>query len=84
MNNFFSKAYLVKQSQVRDQGTLQRQFGINFMQAKDYLNASSKFSSEELERCIRIMHEYDLKSKGVNNASATPDELLKEILLKIL
>lgn len=84
MNNFFSKAYMVKQSNIKDQGQLQRQFGLNYYQAKDYTNAASRYSADELERCIRIMHEYDLKSKGVNNASATPDELLKEILLRIL
>lgn len=84
MNNFFSKAYMVKQSNIKDQGQLQRQFGLNYYQAKDYLNAASKYSADELERCIRILHEYDLKSKGVNNASATQDDLLKEILLRIL
>lgn len=84
MNNFFSKAYMVKQSNIKDQGQLQRQFGLNYYQAKDYMNAASRYSADELERCIRVVHEYDLKSKGVNNASATQDDLLKEILLKIL
>lgn len=84
LNNFFSKAYMVKQSNIKDQGQLQRQYGLNYYQAKDYVNAAGRYSADELERCIRIMHEYDLKSKGVNNASATPDELLKEILLRIL
>lgn len=84
MNNFFSKAYMIKQSNIKDQGQLQRKFGLNYYQAKDYMNAASRYSADELERCIRIMHEYDLKSKGVNNASATHDELLKEILLRIL
>jgi len=84
MNNFFSKAYMIKQSNIKDQGQLQRKFGLNYYQAKDYVNAASRYSAVELERCIRIMHEYDLKSKGVNNASATHDELLKEIILRIL
>lgn len=84
MNNFFSKAYMVKQSNIKDQGQLQREFGLNYYQAKDYTTAASRYSADELEKCIRIMHEYDLKSKGVNNASATPDELLKEILVRIL
>lgn len=84
MNNFFSKAYMVKQSNIKDQGQLQRQFGLNYYQAKDYTNASARYSADELEKCIRIMHEYDLKSKGVNNASAAQDDLLKEVLLKIL
>ncbi|MCC7533053.1 MAG: DNA polymerase III subunit delta [Bacteroidia bacterium] len=84
LNNFFNKVYVVKQSKIKDAGTLQKQFGLNFMQVKDCLNAASRFSADELEHCIRVMQEYDLKSKGVNNISATPEELLKEILFKIL
>lgn len=84
MNNFFNKAYIVKQSKIKDRGELQRKYGFNYYQAGDYLNAIGRYSSDELEKCIRIMHEYDLKSKGVNNLSATPDELIKEVLIKIL
>jgi DNA polymerase-3 subunit delta len=84
MNSFFNKAYIVKQSKIKDKSELQKKYGFNFYQANDYLNAVTRYSSDELEKCIRIMHEYDLKSKGVNNISATPDELLKEVLVKIL
>lgn len=84
MNTFFNKAYLVKQSKVKDRSEIQKQFGFNYYQAGDYVNAITRYSSQELEKCIRILHEYDLKSKGVNNISATPEELLKEVLIKIL
>jgi DNA polymerase-3 subunit delta len=84
MNTFFNKSYIVKQSGVRDRAQLQKQFGFNYYQANDYQSAAGKYSAAELERCIRIMHEYDLKSKGVNNLSAGQDELLKEVLVKIL
>lgn len=83
LTTFFNKAYLVKQSKVTDQRKLQQEFGFNYFQAIDYGNASKYFSTDELEKAIRIMHEYDLKSKGVNNLSASPDELLKEVLVKI-
>jgi len=36
---------------------------------------------------VKIIHwlrEYDLKSKGVGNLSATPYDLLKELVIKIL
>jgi DNA polymerase-3 subunit delta len=84
LNNFFNKAYIVKQSNIRDGGELQRKFGFNYYQVKDYMAASSRYSVDELEKCIRLIHEYDLKSKGVNNISASPEDLLKEILVKIL
>ncbi len=84
MNNFFNKAYIVKSSNIKDKFELQKRFGFNQFQVQDYMAAAQRYSIDELEKCIRIMHEYDLKSKGVNNISATPDELLKEILIKIL
>jgi len=84
MNNFFNKAYIVKQSKIKDRNELQRKYGFNYYQSTDYLNAVTRYSSDELERCIRIMHEYDLKSKGVNNISAAPEDLLKEVLVRIL
>ena len=84
LNNFFNKAYIVKQSSIKDKGELQRKFGFNYYQVNDYMAAASRYSVDELEKCIRTMHEYDLKSKGVNNISASPEDLLKEILFKIL
>lgn len=84
MNNFFNKAYIVKQSKIKDRNELQKKYGFNYYQSTDYLNAVTRYSSEDLEKCIRIMHEYDLKSKGVNNISAAPEDLLKEVLVKIL
>ncbi len=84
LNNFFNKAYIVKQSNVKDKGELQKKFGFNYYQVNDYMAASSRYSVDELEKCIRLMHEYDLKSKGVNNISSSPEDLLKEILVKIL
>jgi DNA polymerase-3 subunit delta len=84
MNNFFNKAYIVKQSKIKDRNELQKKYGFNYYQSTDYLNAVTRYSSDDLEKCIRIMHEYDLKSKGVNNISASPEDLLKEVLVKIM
>ena len=46
--------------------------------------ASQKYSPKKLVKIISYLREYDLKSKGVNNASATDGELLKELIFKIL
>lgn len=83
LTTFFNKAYLVKQSKITDPRKLQSEFGFNYFQANDFGAAAKNYSVDELERAIRVMHEYDLKSKGMNNVSATPDELLKEVLIKI-
>lgn len=44
---------------------------------------AQKYSTSELKRIIATLREYDLKSKGVDNA-ADPAELLKEMIYKIL
>jgi DNA polymerase-3 subunit delta len=51
---------------------------------KEYKMASQKYSPKKLVKIISYLREYDLKSKGVNNASATDGELLKELIFKIL
>ncbi|MFZ4398677.1 MAG: DNA polymerase III subunit delta [Bacteroidales bacterium] len=51
---------------------------------KDYESASLKFSKKKLYEVISILREFDLKSKGVDNVSATDGELMKEMVFRIL
>jgi DNA polymerase-3 subunit delta len=50
----------------------------------DYQKAARIFQTEKTVRIIAWLREYDLKSKGVNNLSATSGDLLKELVYKIL
>jgi DNA polymerase-3 subunit delta len=83
LSGFFSKAYIVKASKVTDRRELQSRYGLNYFQANDCLAAVKNYSSEQIEHYIRLMHEYDLKSKGVNSVNTGQDELLKEMLVKM-
>jgi hypothetical protein len=38
----------------------------------------------EIEKVISICSQYDLKSKGINSVAMTNQEMLKEILIKIM
>lgn len=53
---------------------------------RDYKLAAKNYSRAKLEDIIGYLHEYDLKSKGVNLDSSNYDdgELLKELVWKIL
>jgi len=51
---------------------------------KDYETASRKFNREQLHTIISLLREYDVKSKGVDNASTNDGELMKELIYKIL
>jgi DNA polymerase-3 subunit delta len=50
----------------------------------DYRSAASKFSQARLISCISMLREYDLKSKGVNNESASHGELLREMVFRMM
>ncbi len=53
---------------------------------KKYLQAARKYSALELHQIIAVLHEYDLKSKGVGNNSKdfTPAYLMEELFTKII
>lgn len=78
---------LMIMSQAKSQGLgpdqMAKQAGVGPWQAKEYLAALSHFNVRKIARIIGYLREADLKSKGVNNTSASDGELLKELLFKI-
>lgn len=57
---------------------------INPYFVKDYQLAAKKFNPKKTVAIIAWLREYDMKSKGYNNASAGPGDLLKELVFKII
>ena len=51
---------------------------------RDYKLGAKRFNIEAIIRNIALLREYDMKSKGVNNASATEGELLREMVFKMM
>ncbi len=58
--------------------------GINSFFLRDYEQAARTFSVKSAIRAIEILHEYDLRSKGVNNLSADEHELLQEMIFRMM
>jgi len=50
----------------------------------DYTAAAKAYPHQKVVQIISILREYDVKSKGVNNVSATAGDLLKEMIFRIL
>ncbi|MBL1280338.1 MAG: DNA polymerase III subunit delta [Fluviicola sp.] len=48
------------------------------------LSACKIYNPKKIAANIAILHEYDLKSKGVDNPSTTPGELMKELIFKLM
>jgi len=60
-----------------------KQLGINQYGLKDYQAASKIYPMKKVSQTIAVIREIDLKGKGVNG-SLTHDDLLKELLIKVL
>lgn len=58
--------------------------GVNPFFLNDYETGVKNYSVQKITEVIHILKEYDLKSKGVGNASVNDGELMKEMVYKIL
>lgn len=51
---------------------------------KEYRQAARNYPVRKLRHIFRLLKEYDLRSKGLNNNSFSEEELLKELVYRIL
>lgn len=58
--------------------------GVHPFFLKDYESAARTFSIANARRAIGLLHEYDLRSKGVNNLSTGDHELLREMIFLVM
>ncbi len=82
--NFFSKVltwYFISDKTPKN---IASKLKIHTFYIKDYETAARQYKPQKLVEIIGFLKEYDLKSKGVNNTSTPPGELLKELVSKIL
>src|SRR4030095_7329499 len=81
---FFSKVFMVFGAGSRDEKTIATALGVNPFFVKDYLQAANLYEYQGIERILLLLHQYNLKSIGVNNIGAEDGSLLKEMVCKII
>ena len=79
--SFFSKVYMVFGA-TGGEDAIARQIGVSTFFMKDYLKASKAYGFSGTEKMLLLLHQYNLKSIGVNSARAGDGELMKELLVK--
>lgn len=82
--SFFSKLLVYHHLKDKNRNSVASALSVNPFFVQDYQVAARNYNADKLNRIISSLKEYDLKSKGVNNASATDGELMKELIFKIL
>lgn len=82
--NFFSKLYVLKSMPNADERTAAGALGISPFFIKDYFAAARKYDYAGVEKTLLLLHQYNLRTLGVHNGSASDAGLMKELVVKIM
>jgi DNA polymerase III subunit delta len=82
--SYFSKVLLYHYLPDKSKNMVASALSVNPFFVADYQQAARNFPVGKVVSVISNLREYDLKAKGVDNASATDGELMKELIFKIL
>jgi len=82
--SFFNKIFLISLLGNKPKEWLQEKLSIKPFFYNDYVRAAKVFPPPKTFSILHSLREYDLRSKGVGNGSATPGDLLKELVYKII
>jgi DNA polymerase-3 subunit delta len=81
---YFSKLYVAFGMADKSDNAIKVLFSNNLFAAKDALVAMKRYKYEGVERCLLLLHEYNLKSIGINSGDATHAAMLKELVVKMM
>lgn len=81
---FFIRLYTLHQLHGAREDEMAKAIGINPYLLKDYKPVLKTFQPLQIERILGLLHEYDMRSKGVRNRSADEGALLRELMHGIL
>jgi DNA polymerase III subunit delta len=82
--NFLSKVYMLFGLVGQDEKFLATSIGVNPFFIKDYILAAKNYNSEGIEAALLLLHEYNLKSIGINSVAMEESSLLKEMIFKMM
>jgi len=82
--NFFSKIQMINTTSSGNEKTLAFSIGVPEFKIKDYIQAAKRYSILLVERNILLLHQYNLRSVGIDDAGTSDGLLLKELLVKMI
>ena len=82
--NYFSKVQMIYSVPSRDEKSVAAAIGVSPWFVKDYLQTAMRFSNQEIETILLLLHHYNLKGIGVNDSGSSDAMLLKEMTVKMI
>ena len=81
---FFSQIMRIHFLPNKSREAVAQALGVHPFVAGELTNAKNKYDPRKIAANIALIHEYDLKSKGVGNTSATQGELMREMVYQLI
>ena len=81
---YFTKLIKLHCTQDKSQGNLASVLGVNPFFVKDYLMAARNYPPATCIRCISILREFDMKSKGYESGETSGKDLYREMIFKLM
>ena len=81
---YFSKLLTYQFLEDKSQNNVASVLQVHPFFVKTYVTAAKNYNIKKLVEIVSILREYDMKSKGWGNVSATPADLQKEMIYRIL
>ena len=80
----FSKVYTVFGMPDKSEAALKPHFYFNSTAVKNALDTIKNYGYEGIERILLLLHQYNLKGVGVDNAGTSDASLMKEMVVKMI
>jgi DNA polymerase-3 subunit delta len=81
---FFSKVFMIFGSASQDEKTIATTISVSPYFVKDYIQASRLYGFEGVEKVLLLLHQYNMRSVGVNDSGTSDAALLKEMIFKMI
>ncbi|MBS1750884.1 MAG: DNA polymerase III subunit delta [Bacteroidetes bacterium] len=82
--NYFSKVYMLFGINTTDDKTAAAEIGVPPFFINDYKLVAKNYGYTGVESTLLLLHQYNLRSLGVNDAGTEDASLLKEMITKIM
>ncbi len=82
--SYFSKVYSIFGVGSNDEKAIASALGVSPFFVKDYILAAKKYDLKGVEQVLLLLHQYNLRSIGINDTGTTDADLMKELLVKIM
>ncbi|ANI89167.1 DNA polymerase III subunit delta [Arachidicoccus ginsenosidimutans] len=81
--NFFSKTAMVF-GVSGGESAVASAIGVNPYFVKDYVQAAKNYGAQGVENILLLLHKYNLRSIGINDAGTSDADLMKEMMVKMM